>query len=327
MMHSQGQSVTVRHKEFVTTIKGSADFKVQRALILNPGLSGTFPWLSNLAKSYQEYNVKGMVFHYIPTSGTAISGTNSALGSVMMQTSYRSNDDPPTSKVQILNEFWSNEVVPCETMAHPIECDPRENPFNIHYVRGTSVPTGDNQLLYDLGVTYVATQGMQAENEVGDLWVTYEVEFKKPIVTSNVTTGNSCGFYIAGGSSANLFSGAVQSQVGSMKPTFAVNTITMPPGSTGSFTLVVHIVSTGQFSGTITWLGGCTLVNAESAGLDGYSSTYATSTTGVTGVNALTYAFGFKVGEPGLPVTLTVPTPTIPVGVISSVRFCIFRMD
>ena len=186
-MHTTQQSVVVRHKEFLGTISGSANFAIQRQIVINPGLPESFPWLSTIATSYQQYKIRGMVYHYIPTSGVAISGTNSALGAVMIQTSYRSNDTPPTDKVELLNEYWSNEVVPNEQMIHPIECDPKENPFNIHYVRGGSVPTNDSPLMYDIGRTFVATQGMQGTNIVGDLWVTYEEEFKKPVVRSNVS--------------------------------------------------------------------------------------------------------------------------------------------
>nr|UUW21090.1 MAG: coat protein [Sanya tombus-like virus 2] len=188
MMHKDGQTVTIRHREFLTSIESTTAFTVARSFQLNPGNSTTFPWLSTVANSFQEYRFKGIVFHYIPTSGHAISGTSPSLGSVMMQTSYRANDSAPTSKSELLNEYWSGESVPSETFAHPIECNPAENPFNVQYVRRGDIPAGDNQLFYDLGVTHVCTQGqLAAGNTLGDIWVTYEVELKKPIVASNVT--------------------------------------------------------------------------------------------------------------------------------------------
>ena len=62
----------------------------------------------------------------------------------------------------MINEYCSNEVVPMETMAHPVECDPKENPFNVQYVRTLAVAPGETQLMYDLGVTHVATSGQLA---------------------------------------------------------------------------------------------------------------------------------------------------------------------
>jgi hypothetical protein len=188
-MHKNDQSVIVRHKEFIGEVTSSIDYNVQYQLELNPGVAATFPWLSNIAKNYQEYRFKGVIFHYVPTSGSAIASTNNALGSVMMQTSYRATDAAPDTKREILNEYWSTETVPSETTCHPIECNPAENPFNVQYVRQTVVPTGDNLLLYDLGRTYIATSGQQSNGVVlGDLWVTYEVELKKPTLYSNVTS-------------------------------------------------------------------------------------------------------------------------------------------
>jgi hypothetical protein len=144
MMHSQNQTITVRHKEYLMQVTSSTGFAVTQAFTLNPGLEATFPWLSNIARNYQEYSIKGAVFHYVPTSGNAISGTNNALGSVMMQTTYRSTDSPPVSKVELLNEYWACESIPSESFCHPIECDPKENPFNIQYVRTGTVPAGDS---------------------------------------------------------------------------------------------------------------------------------------------------------------------------------------
>lgn len=187
-MHKTDQSISVRHKEFVGQISGSTGFTVGKVLTLNPGNAAVFPWLSRIASQYQEYKFKGLVFHYIPTSGTAVSSVSAALGSVMMQTSYRSNDSPPVSKQELLNEYWASEAVPYESFVHPIECDIKQNPFSVRYVRNGPVPTGDSTLLYDHGVTFIATNGQQSFDIVGDLWVTYDVELTKPIVNSNVTS-------------------------------------------------------------------------------------------------------------------------------------------
>jgi hypothetical protein len=68
-MHSDAQSVVVRHKEYLGEILSSQTFSVQQSYPLNPGISTTFPWLSGIAVRFQEYKIKGLVFHYIPTSG------------------------------------------------------------------------------------------------------------------------------------------------------------------------------------------------------------------------------------------------------------------
>jgi hypothetical protein len=180
-MHKDGQSIVVRHKEFLGEITGSTAYTVQKRFSINPGDPSTFPWLAAIAAQYTEYKVRGMIYHYIPTSGMAVSTTNPALGSVMIQTSYRATEDAPVSKVEMMNEYWATEARPSEAFCHPIECDPKENPFNVQYIRSASVASTENVLMYDLGVTTVATSGCPASgNVLGDLWCTYEIELKKP---------------------------------------------------------------------------------------------------------------------------------------------------
>jgi hypothetical protein len=240
-MHSNDQSITVRHKEYLGEIRGSTSYAVVQSFDLNPGMSGTFPWLSGVANRFQEYKLKGAVFHYVPSSGAAVSGTNAALGTVMMQTSYRASDTPPLNKVEMLNEYWSSEAVPSEPFCHPIECDPKENPFNIQYVRAGAIPSGDSILMYDLGVTHVAVSGQQADgNVLGDLWVTYEVELKKPVVDSNATSTFRWGRVVTSGPPAagNWFNGATL-ESGNTIISAVGNKLTLARGVIGTYMISV----------------------------------------------------------------------------------------
>lgn len=248
MMHAQGQSVVVRHREYIGPVLGSQAFKVQYSLPLNPGMP-TFPWLSKISRCYQEYQMKGCVYHYIPTSGNAISGTNSALGQVMMQTTYRASDSAPGSKVEMLNEFCANESVPSESFIHPIECDPKENPFAVHYIRSTAPPTGEPLMSYDLGKTFVATNGQLADNTtLGDIWVTYEVELKKPLLNSDVITPvlfSSAKF--GGGGTVDTYFSNPGAGGGTLPCTATASTLTIPGGYGTSF-FIVFDFSAAAFS-------------------------------------------------------------------------------
>lgn len=249
-MHNNGQSVVIRHKEFVTEVRGSQAFTVRQSFDINPGRAETFPWLAGIASRFQEYRIKGMVWHYVPTSGNAVASTNAALGSVMLQTSYRSNDAPPTNKVEVLNEYWSSEAVPSEAFCHPIECDPKENPFNVQYVRTDAVPTGDSELMYDLGVTHLCVSGQQVDDTVlGDLWVTYEIELKKPIVESNVTSPyKACDLLYTGAiTSASFFNGTVSAR-GNLSCTANVKTLSFPPQLLGVYIVTVTLFATTTFT-------------------------------------------------------------------------------
>lgn len=184
-MHNDGQSIIVRHKEYVCDVFSGTGtpsvFNVFDEYALNPGLRASFPWLSTVAQNYVEYTWHGVVFHYVPTSGASVASTNTALGSVMMATNYRATAPSYTNKQVLLNEYFASDGRPSEPMMHPIECDPRENPYNVQYVRTGPVPSNEDQKTYDLGVTTVATQGLPAPGiNCGELWVSYEVELRKP---------------------------------------------------------------------------------------------------------------------------------------------------
>lgn len=322
-MHNSGQSIVVRHKEFVCEVTSSSAFAIKQSLPINPGLSKTFPWLSDLANCYQQYKIKGMVFHYVPTSGNAVSSTNNALGSVMLQTSYRSNDSAPVNKTEVLNEYWSSECVPSETLVHPIECNPDENPFNVQYIRGTEVPSGDNQLLYDLGVTHVCVSGQQADNIVlGDLWVTYEIELKKPIVNSNVTKDFAwfTAYDRVTSSFSNIWGTAITTNIGNVPMVLSGNVITIPVGYVGVFYFTLWIQASGTFTApgsfsTYPTLSGCTTLT-----LDGSYSLYHTSpSTGTFGGAMVSFAVTKTVKDASS--TITIPTYTVTGGTLSRVNF------
>lgn len=183
-MHSNNQSTIIRHREYISDIVSpavSGAFGIQQLIALNPGLEGSFPWLSSIASSYTEYTWRGLIFEFVSTSGDW-SGTSQTLGTVSMATQYNLNAPLFQNKQVMLNEYFANDSKCSEDFIHPIECDPKENPFQIQYVRSGAVPAGQDPKLYDIGQTVIAVQGVTAGNiALGELWVSYEVELRKPV--------------------------------------------------------------------------------------------------------------------------------------------------
>lgn len=330
MMHKNDQTVVVRHKEFIGEIRSSINYAVRYSLELNPGVEQTFPWLSNIARNYQEYRFKGVIFHYVPTSGSAIASTNNALGSVMLQTSYRATDSAPDTKRELLNEYWSTETSPAETTCHPIECNPAENPFNVQYVRQTDIPAGDNLLLYDLGRTYVAVSGQQANDVVlGDLWVTYEVELKKPVLYSNVTNslGNLISYDTAFGTgvkSGTFFDDTtiVTRYAGTVIPTVSGRTITIPSNFEGYIGVFLRISANSPYidTGAAGFAWDSSMVTTgpvTAAALCGGSSRWGTVVdTPNIPVRGVFQAHGYlkRNTDGALPATLTFSNPSFAAG-------------
>ncbi len=321
MMHREGQSVIVRHREFVRSIPPTVGFTVYD-FALNPGVAQTFPWLSNIARQYEEYEFKGIIFHYIPTSGVTISGTNSSMGSVMMYTTYRATDRAPGNKLELLNEYWSNETRPDITMAHPIECDPRENPFQVHYVR-SNLPVGE-KLMYDIGTTYIATEGQQGTaGFLGDLWVTYEVELKKPIIASNVT--DSSGYYISlvgVDSPATMLNNLPATpDHGNLPITFSGNTLTFSQGLHGTYLIDIELRTTSTFTAcTNAWETVPTVVNCGVVSAPVVFYPAASVVVAASACNVLRYRCAiFYINH--LVASVTIPTPNYTTTGSVNVRF------
>lgn len=174
-------SVIIRHREYIGDITATQLFTV-RSYTINPGLAETFPWLSTIANSFEQYRLRGVLFEFQSTSSDALlsTSTSTALGTVAMMTDYDVADEAPTSKRQMLNSLFSCSKKPSETFIHPIECKKAISAQSIMYTRGAAVPTGFDARLYDFARFNIATEGMQANGGVlGELWVTYEMEFFK----------------------------------------------------------------------------------------------------------------------------------------------------
>ena len=150
---------------------------------INPGMSETFPWLSNVAERYIQYTVNGMVVEYISTSGAAVgSSSNQSLGSVSLAVQYDSILPPYTSKSAMLNDQSSVSGLPFNNHILGIECAPQQTTLTKQYIRNAEPPANADIRMYDLGQFYVAVDGIQcavSETDttvkLGELWVSYDI--------------------------------------------------------------------------------------------------------------------------------------------------------
>lgn len=171
----------VRHREFLGDIYATTDFTVQNYEI-NPGVS-TFPWLSNVAGSFEEYKFRGLIFEFKSTSSDSVlsSAASTSLGSVVMATDYNVLNPNFLTKVAMENYEFANSAKPSMSFYHPVECKQSQTPVSLLFVRNGPVPTNGDARLYDLGNFQIATVGMQAPGGIlGELWATYEIELYKP---------------------------------------------------------------------------------------------------------------------------------------------------
>ena len=63
----------VSHREYLGDINGTTAF-TNTTYPLNPGVSQTFPWLSTIAASYQQYKFHGLIFEFRPLITDFVTG-------------------------------------------------------------------------------------------------------------------------------------------------------------------------------------------------------------------------------------------------------------
>jgi hypothetical protein len=195
--------VVIRHREYLGDITGTIAF-TNTPYIINPGLGDSFPWLSSIARSFEQYRIRGMLVEYKTMSATSIlaAGANSALGVVMIATQYDVYDEPFLTKHTLENYQYACSAVPYQSFIHPVECAKQQSTISELYVRTEDEGEGDLRL-YDFGRVNVATQGMQANGgSIGELWITYEIEFYKPKIPSVITEGAADHFRLTGSTNA-----------------------------------------------------------------------------------------------------------------------------
>jgi len=191
VMHSGSNKFRIRHREYIQDIVSSSVVNAFQlnSYAINPGLQQVFPWLSAIATQFEEYRILGMVFEFKTLYADAIasSAANSSIGGVIMATDYNANNPNFINKQQMDNTQYTVSDKPSNSFYHPVECNPRETPLPMLYIRNGALDANIDQKTYDLGVFQVASFGIASTSvTLGELWCSYEIELSKPISTASL---------------------------------------------------------------------------------------------------------------------------------------------
>jgi hypothetical protein len=180
-------SYRISHREYIRDVQSSVNF-ASFDFQINPGLPNSFPWLSKLAKNFERYRIHGLCFYLNSSSATAVSSTNTALGIWGMVTQYDAKAAPLITKHQCENYDGAVSAVPSASLIHAYEAKESLQTIDNRIVRTGPIPSTELNV-YDAGKTTFFTQGSQAISTIGELWVTYDIEFFNSKV--GVEDGNS----------------------------------------------------------------------------------------------------------------------------------------
>lgn len=247
----------IRFQEYLTDVRTAATpdtFKVEDFLI-NAANERTFPWLSQIAANYEQYEFQGLIFEFKSTSANALNSTNTALGSVLMATQYDTVDTPFSSKAEMLNYEFSSSTKPSGNTLHMIECDPRQTSVSTLFTLSSeNTPPNTDPRLYHLGRFQIATTGFQGTNvNIGEIHVTYQVKLLKPKLAS--TLGQGIDLAIWANSSYSNASPFGPSSTGQ----FGNNTLNLQ-NVNGNLMRLASFPTFKQYLVTFSWVGGSTTV-------------------------------------------------------------------
>nr|WPR18597.1 MAG: capsid protein [Chemarfal virus 38] len=177
--------VVISHKEYIGDVFGpEAAGQFQNTVYsINPGLTETFPWLSQVAANYEEYTLKQCIFTYRSTV-TDFVATGGQVGTIVMASQYNPSDAPFANKQDAMEYDLAMSGKVSQSMLHGVECDPAQLSGSVgKYTRSGPVRSDQDLKSYDhanLNVCVTNIPQAFANQALGELWVSYTVELRKP---------------------------------------------------------------------------------------------------------------------------------------------------
>nr|WPR18591.1 MAG: coat protein [Chemarfal virus 58] len=296
----------------------------QTTFQLNPGWSGTFPWLSQIASNFELYDWEGLMFMYRPTSGEfGASAVSNALGKVVMATRYGVTQfNGFSSTVEAQNYDYANSTKPSLQMVHGVETkNTQQVGGDMLVIRDNAIANNPNVVLYDVGRLYVMTEGIPLAASstaiIGELWVTYRVRLSRAKLWSSIgneTIWNRIRFNASNVSS--FLSIAGQASSGEVNVTLTnvsaqVMEVSITP-STYPFTHLNYYVTLSYLGGTT--LGTTGFLNITNitnfADIMGTSNTLPTTVpttqSAAAGNFSIQNNIGIRILNPNLPVSFRI---------------------
>ena len=199
---SETGDIVIAHKEYLfDVIPTTTGFQTQYFQAINPGLSTLFPWFSQIASFFEEYEMLQLVFYF---KSMVTEGNATAAGTIIMATQYNPTNAAFTAKQYMENYDFANSGKVTDNIMHGVECDPAKRGGSpTEYIRTGGVPTGQDPKTFDLGVFQIATVGCPANLNLGEIWVEYRVRLSKskvllpgqnpvqPVVTAGLNMANA----------------------------------------------------------------------------------------------------------------------------------------
>lgn len=277
--------------------------------VINPSNSATFPRLSQMAALFELYDFEKLEFKFVSTSATAVASTNTALGSIMMNTNYDVTDSAFASQSQMENYGGITEARPSVTSVHRVQvagmkgglkAPDSSKLLRYNLVESGATPTYPSNTSahdYDLGRFQIASSGAQAASVAGRLYVTYKLNLHRwkvdtplgqSIIASHIAE-------LAAGTAAASGSAFLGTSGGTMRSGSTIPIVTT--NSTFTLPLAGRFLVAASFNGSVTVVPTFTAGSAITA-INAFAGSSASTVAGVSANTAVKNTV-YDVATPG----------------------------
>lgn len=330
-MHMEKGEIIITHSEYIGELiapaaTGPSPFNSQ-VYTINPGNSGTFPWLSTTAINFQQYEFKQLMFEYKPlvsdSATTTTTGSLTSMGSVIFATQYDSVIGPYINKNTMENSDFSASCKPSEKLLHAIECKASVtagggllytssgiNNSNLPPTGSNAYPTNTDVRWQNLGLFQAATNLIPNNNtnlDCGELWVHYTCRLLKPQLNAGLTNLLSSHYIFNSGltDTAPFGSSITIPSTNFMTLSFTANSFSFPLAVTEGVFLCTYIYinetgyPTDLGSAPTVAAGGLVQIMQSVSGVDDGVTVINSSQSQLAGQRTSQKTFFVKVDAPG----------------------------
>jgi hypothetical protein len=243
---SQNGNTIINHRELLANVIGNASF-ITSLFPMQPGIPGSFPWLSNIAINFEKYKFRKLQAHYLTRCSTATAG------SVSLAFDYDASDGTPPSESLMANYSGMQEASPW----YDIICKSNNLINRECFVRSGFIANTDIKL-YDCANLILGTVDFSTSNvPAGKLWIEYEIELINPQSTSLLSNYNQYSFnsvWQTGWSGSAIFG----TNVSTICPNSTKNPTSGPTVATGASTnqlVISGLTPQNNYQMTVTCIG------------------------------------------------------------------------
>lgn len=236
----------IQHQEPLGVINGSVNY-VATQYNLNPGLNTTFPWLSQVAQNFELYRFRKLHVDYLSSSPSSVAGA------ICIAPDYNSSDSTPANfqKLEQLNDAYRDLVW---NDGSCIVNPPSMGAMGPdRYIRTGSLGSNLDIKTYDVATINVGTTGQANTNQIGELWLSYDVDLFVP--TSANSNINSYGQIVnangAGMATTNILGTAGVSS-GPIVITHVLNVVTITGANVGATYSLTYVGNAATFTTAVT---------------------------------------------------------------------------